>query len=367
MKIFTVSRRHFLFFAVPLFFFSSICWAQDNKTLALEKAKEAIKLVDDGKYEDGISLLKEAQQLDPNNYNYPYEIGYTYYVQNKLLPALDKFKEAAAFKINNAQCYQMLGNVYSDLNDSANAFQSYNQGLEHFPHAGIIYLEKGNFFYSKKQYLEALSYYEKGIEMDPEFPSNYFYATKIFCASSERIWGVIYGEIFMNLERGSKRASEISELLYKTYQSAIKINDNQSAAISFSKIISLNNKKKELLPFSTTFEMLMTLSVTPLILSGETDFSLGFMSKIRNNFISNWVEKNHYKDYPNILFDFHQLLLKDGYLEAYTHWILRKGNESEFEQWKNASKEKWTAFINWFDKNHLHPTGAYHFYRKQYE
>ena len=57
---------------------SNITFGQTNKEKALEKGKEALKIEDEGKLEEAIKLLEEAQKLDPDDINYPYELGYAY-------------------------------------------------------------------------------------------------------------------------------------------------------------------------------------------------------------------------------------------------------------------------------------------------
>ena len=52
----------------------------DPKLQAEEKAKEAIKLMDNGKLDESIQLLEAAQQLDPQRFEYPYEIAYALYL-----------------------------------------------------------------------------------------------------------------------------------------------------------------------------------------------------------------------------------------------------------------------------------------------
>ena len=56
-----------------------------------------------------------------------------------------------------------------------------------------------------KEYSIALNYYEKGIEIDPKFPSNYYRAALLYDYSDHEIWGLIYGELFMDLEPNTKR------------------------------------------------------------------------------------------------------------------------------------------------------------------
>ena len=80
-----------------------------------------------------------------------------------------------------------------------------------------------------------MTYFEKGIEVNPMFASNYFRAAKIYCNSSEEVWGMIYGEIFINLERTNDRTFKISKLLFDTYKSEITFT-SETATLVFQKI-----------------------------------------------------------------------------------------------------------------------------------
>ncbi len=60
---------------------SNLSLAQNNKETALQKGNEAVKLMDNGKIEESIMLLEESQKLDPENFNYPYEIAYANYLK----------------------------------------------------------------------------------------------------------------------------------------------------------------------------------------------------------------------------------------------------------------------------------------------
>lgn len=42
---------------------------------------KAIELMDNGKIEASIELLEEAQKLDPDRFDYPYELAYAHYLK----------------------------------------------------------------------------------------------------------------------------------------------------------------------------------------------------------------------------------------------------------------------------------------------
>lgn len=358
-----------------LMFMASVHFAlgQDNKQKALEKGKQAITLEDDGKVDEAITLLKEAQKLDPNNVDYPYELGYAYYLKSDYKQASKYLEGILKHKDINNRVYQLLGNCYDNLGKPDKAIETYEAGLKKFPNSGNLYLELGTMQMGKKEYNKAIYYYENGIKMDPTFPSNYYWASKLYCSSTEEVWGMIYGEIFMNLERNSKRTSEISKLLYNTYRSEIKFTSDTSYTVSFCKQATINIslddlkdtaklKAKIKLPFGTmVYEPTLLLSIT-----NEKSIDINSLDRIRKKFVDLYFNNGNDKKYPNILFDYQKKVMDAGHLEAYNHWILMKGNEDDFEKWYSDNKDKWESFIKWFSNNAIQIDKDHRFYREQY-
>lgn len=348
--------------------FSETVYAQTNKEIAISKAKEAIKMEDEeGKYEDAIKLLEEAQKLDPENITFPYEISYAYTSMKEYKKAANILEKLVNHKDAYGRIYQALGNAYDYQGKAEKAIETYKKGIQRFPEAGELYLELGNMYVAKNEYDKALPCYEKGIEADPKFPSNYYWAAKIFCNSSEEVWGMIYGEIFMNLERNSKRTAEISKLLFDTYKSEIKFTSDTSFGVSFSKnasidISSLMDPKKFKLPFGMgAYEAGLMMAVV-----GEKEINLNSLHAIRQRFVQSYFKGQNGVNYPNVLFEFQQKVLNAGHFEPYNHWILMKGDEGGFEAWHAANKEKWENFVQWFKDNKLEIDKHHKFFRAQY-
>lgn len=346
----------------------SVCNAQSNKETALQKAREAVRLEDkEGKVDEAIKLLEEACTLDPDNITYPYELAYAYEAKKDYKKASDIVEKLLTHKDATGRVYQLLGNLYDFQGKPAKAIETYEAGLKKFPAAGELYLELGNMNLATKEYNKALGYYEKGIEADPAFPSNYYWAAKLFLNSDEEVWGMIYGEIFVNLERNSKRTAEISKLLFDTYKSQIKFTSETAFTVSFSKtavidVSSLKDPSKFKLPFGNgCYEMLLTMAVI-----GEKSIDIRSLDKIRSRFISAYFSGDHSRNYPNILFDYEKQVKDAGHAEAYNHWIVMKGDPDGFQKWYDLNQDKWNAFTAWFSEHRLMLDPSHKFYRAQY-
>lgn len=352
---------------ILILFIGHNTFSQSNETKALEKALAAIELMDKGKIDESIKLLEEAQKLDPSRFDYPYEIAYAYYLKENYKVAINILEKNKDHKDVNERLFQLLGNSYDLIGKTEKAFEAYDKGLEKFPNSGMIYLEKGNVYWGKKDYSKALPFYEKGIEVDPKFPSNYYRASLIYCNSSEEVWGMIYGEIFMNLERNSQRTAEISKLLFDTYKSEINFTSDSSFSVSFSKnatitIGDLKDQSKMKLPFGIgVYEPTLMLSMI-----NEKTIDINSLDRIRTSFVESYFERGNNINYPNILFEYQNNVLKAGHMEAYNHWILMKGNEDAYRVWYDLNKEKWDNFVKWFSANGLDLDNSNKFYSGQY-
>lgn len=329
---------------------SLLSQGNSDKDEARKLAMEAIGLMDKGEIDKSIELLAKAQKLDPDDINYPYETAYAWYLKqnykkaNKILIGLINREDATS------PVYQLLGNTYDMLKDSQKAMETYEKGLERFPNSGNLYLEIGVVHMANDKLNDALNSFERGIYLDPAFPSNYYWAARFYLGSTEEVWGMLYGEIFMNLERGSKRTAEMSKALYETYMSQIEIKGD-SASISFSKnsTVSIGENGEMKMPFPIiAYEPTLMLS-----LIGVEELNLESLHKIRDNFVRIYHDGELKEKYPNILFDYQKQLRDLGYFESYNHWLLMKGNEEAFTRWREENETAFQEFLNWYRDNPL--------------
>jgi tetratricopeptide (TPR) repeat protein len=348
-----------------LLFTAPAVYSQTDSQKAIELKENAIKLMDEGQVDESLKILKDAQKLDPENIFIPYEMAYANILKKDYKEAIKIIEKIIDNPKVTDQFYQLLGNTYDYWEKSDKAIEAYDAGLKKFPNSGKLYLEKGNVYLIKKDYNKAIPLYEKGIEVDPNFPSNYYRLALLFCNSKESMWGLLYGEIFLNLEHGSKRFYEISELLYATYKEGIKITSDTSSKIDFCEIVldasALTDKKNIkfpfCMPFGTTFSIAMV---------GAKTVDVNSLCGIRTNFLSAWYQFKHDKEYPNVLFEYQEKVRVAGHLEAYNHYMLAGADSDSFKEWAAANKEKLHNFATWYRENPITLDAQHKFYRGQY-
>ncbi len=354
-------------------------FAQNESQEVSDLIKAAVFKMDNGDFDESILLLEKAEKMDSKSTYVKYEMSYAYYLKkdyNKSIKILNKL-----IKRNDAldYYYQMLGNAYDNNGESDKAIKAYAEGIKRFPNSGKLFLETGNVYYNQKDYDSAIRWYEKGVEADPKYPSNYFRMAHLFLNSDQEVWGMIYGEIFLNLEPSSKRSSVMSEMLYNTYKNEIKFEDTVSK-VSFSKQqidISYDPDKEDdlLAKLTKAYEDSKDVSKMPWAnrvyeqvmlssLGDEKVINLASLNRIRSNFVDIYFEKAHNVGNSVLLFDFQKRLKDAGYFETYNYWLLSQGNVDEFNEWLKDNKDKYDGFIYWMNNNSIQIDESNVFLRK---
>ncbi|MEN9523126.1 MAG: hypothetical protein RL065_1503 [Bacteroidota bacterium] len=352
-------KIRFCLIAILLILFKfAVSKPQNEKQLAKSKAIEAVKQLDLLQYDKAIKLLQDALKLDPQNEKIVYQLGLTFYQKKDYNTAVTVFVKLLKMPNVTDNYYRTYVNILNDANRTKEAYIVLESGLKKFPRSSVLFLELGNYLGTQKKYNEAITAYEKGIDVDPMYPSNYYYASKLYCYSNEEVWGMIYGEIFMNLEKNSKRTFEISKLLYNTYLSEIKFTSDSTTAVSFTR--NSNSKNLEQSGLNIYEPTLMQSMI------GTKSININTLSKIRTRFVEIYFENSYQKRFYNVLFDFQKEIKDAGHSDAYSHWILNKGNETDFSIWQLKNKEKWEKFIEWFKTHNLVITNENKFVRTKY-
>ncbi|WP_196889387.1 tetratricopeptide repeat protein [Aureivirga sp. CE67] len=332
----------------------SICFGQTKKQKkALEVGQEAIIKIDAGEFEEGIKLLKKAQKMDPENIIYQYEIGYAYYMQKDYEKAIKQVESFLDHKNVTANHFQLLGNCYDYLKKPDEAIKAYQRGIDKFPNAGKLYTEQGVVEYFRENYDKAIELWEKGIEVEPSYPSNYYWLGKIFSYTEERIWAVMYGETFVNLERGSKRTEEMSKILHDTFKDAIYIESDSTGGVRFTQSIIMSTEGEFKMPFSMEYAMGMTLALTPHTMAKEKEINIPILNQIRKDFVNHWFKEKKQKNYSNVIIEYHKKLKDVGHFESYNYWLLMKGDENLFVEWYQKNTDKFNQFVEWYQENPL--------------
>jgi len=312
--------------------------------------------MDAGEIEKALVLFEKAKKLDPENIHYSYEIAHSYFLTRNYPKAISILEPLLQHNDVTDHVYNLLGSSYEFNKDETKALEVYNSGLEKFPSSGIIHNSLGNYLLKNQNYKEALNYFENGIKAQPSFSSNYYWASKVHSSMEDKLWGIIFAEIYINMEGINDQSKELSQMIFDVYEKGIrKSEDGLTVDIADADTLAKN--------FEHEVELQLLLSAKDL----KESITTSALYQIRSDFIQNWVEKATHDRYPNLLFDWHKLLLLKGYLEPYHYWLFKESNPAEFEKYKGDNVVLYNEFIEWLSTNYLKPNASEYFISTQYQ
>jgi tetratricopeptide (TPR) repeat protein len=326
---------------------------------------KAIEHIDNGKVESARALLAEGIERFPSDPSFPYELAFIHY-------NLEEYREAAKIleKLTEhpkaiENFFQLLGNAYDMLGDPKKAIATYERGLERFPGSGPLHLELGVISAMHEEYPAAVRYWETGIEKAPEFPSNYYHAARMYMGTTERGWGMLYGEIFLNIEPGSQRSATTRQQLFDAWSAAITKesedgaeSDTMTSSLTVSLFKNLVVEADSTMKLVIPFEFFLVRSfATAAVAAGDEGFSIATLHRIRRSFLEHWYSDTTTAAHFDIeLFARWRELEKAGLFDAYDHMLFYcPATSAEVDAWSVANGAKLREVTAWLK---AHPIGG---------
>ena len=311
-------------------------------------AKTGKELFSSEKYQDALKYFISAAKIAKSEKKYLKDIARTHMAMENHRKAISALKDWIDSGKADEEAYQLTGNAYDMLGEKQKALRSYDAGLEKMPNSGKLYMEKGIVEFYDKQYEEALNHWEYGILAEPEFSGNYYWAAKVYAATDERLWGLIYGEIFMNIERGSELTNEISRLLYSIYSKAVEPGTNPEGVYNFSKFAKeYGNTRMANGVVEPCFEEAYEEIFAEAYIHPGEEVSIAKLHLVRRIFLTLWFNRYERK-FPNSLFTWQRELSEQNLLEAYDYWLFFDANDVEFTEWFKENETEYRQFESWF-------------------
>ena len=312
---------------------------------ATELQANAKSFMSQGDYANAILILNRATQLEPQNMEIIKDLAVNYYIQKDYTKGLEVIKPALDMDAVDDQCFQIAGTIYRGLDQVKECEKLYIKGISKFPKSGALYCEFGELL-GGKDGSEGIQEWEKGIEADPDYSKNYYNACRYYSGTNNnKVWCILYGETFINIEPLSNRTPEIKDILLETYKKIFAETD-----------LTKSNKEKN--KFTAAFIQSMN-SQTNIAALGINPESL---TMIRTRFILDWFNTGKSEQYPFKLFDFQQQLIKEGMFDAYNQWIFGTAqNLTAYQSWINNHSNEYSEFSR-FQKGRIYkiPTGQYY-------
>lgn len=332
-------KKLFIGYFCCLLYFTTVAQTQTTPQLQ-ETARSFIK---QGDYANAVLVLNRAKQQDPNNIQVTKDLAMSYYYQNDNSKALETVNTVIDNDGIDDQTFQIAGMIYRRADMQKDAEKMYRKALKKFPESGPLYNELGELLWEQKNY-DAIKQWEKGIESDPSYSKNYYNAAKYYYLTPDKVWSLLYGEIFINMEPLSNKTPEMKQVLLNGYKKLFADADVEK---------SITDKT----PFVKAYakEINEQSAIATAGINTET------LTMIRTRFILNWFGNADQK-FKYRLFAYQQQLLREGLFDAYNQWIFGSAqNLTAYQNWVNTNSKTYEEFLH-FQKGRIFkiPAGEYY-------
>jgi tetratricopeptide (TPR) repeat protein len=335
-------KKYFFFLIACLLAVATFAQPVDDAKTLHENAKTFMR---SGDFDNAIIVLARALKQDQDNLEMQKDMVMCYYLKRDYAKALEGVESLLDRKDADVVTYQLAGNVYKALEQVKECEKVYKKGLKKFPKSGPLYSEYGELLWSSKDFT-AIEQWQKGIQNDPAYAGNYYNAALYYFFTKDKVWSLVYGEIFVNMESLSERGAAMKQLLLQGYKEKL-----------FAEADLMKGEEKNKNEFSRAFLTSMNKQ-SSLANKGLT---IETITMIRSRFILDWYATYAAK-FPFKLFDYQQQLLKEGLFEAYNQWLFGPvENLPAFDSWTKTHSEQFASFTN-LQKNRIFkmPVGQYY-------
>lgn len=354
---------------------ASVCFADESER-RLDRnidtlVAAAIKLMDSGRYEESRSLLRQVRTMAPQNVMAVYEYGFSYRLEGIADSAIKYYRLASEMPGTLPFYVAAYGSLLDESKDTLEAQRVFNQGIERYPNSFHLYHERGVLNLRLGHTDSAIADFQKAIEVNPEYAPSYLRCAEAqFEIGENTFWGMIEGEIFMNLEPESERSRDFALRLAKVYNENIKI-DNGKVAVSFCKDASQKedgaivhySKSRFEVPYGLNgYEMPIAYAA-----SAEKELTPVSLVTIRLRFLALYDNLKVDSTYgPNVLFDYQRKVRDAGHELPYNVWIMERAVPELAKRYIAKYQKEWDAFNVWRKDNPLVVNHNNVFLRKKY-
>ncbi len=345
------------------------------KTMSYEDmdiCRQANEYADSGNEEKARELYEQLLIKYPGNYTLLYEIAYSYLLEGNYQEAENRFKKLLKHKDLAVNTYVAYGASLDYSGQQDKALELYRKGKKRFPKSGEMYLESGVVYQAQQRYKEALQEYTQGIDIAPEYPSNYYRASQLLLGSKEPVWGLMFAEIHQLLQPESERSDDLSKWMCEAFSENIKLDSGKTKKTGVDSLmvkVSLTQNhniffdpksSKLVMTFPMVYELYASIGLDPSIVA-EQDSVLArvpLLASMRKSIISMLYDKGLHKEYRYPLFQFQKQVLDAGHWESYNWWLFRKGDENATAQWIEEHRKEFEDFIDWYNEHPFQPRGT---------
>jgi hypothetical protein len=189
---------------------------------------------------------------------------------------------------------------------------------------------------------------ENSLQQNWSNESDYYKLCSFYLNSTEKVWAMVYGEVFCLLSGDSLLQGEIAKHMFAAYDSAVTCTSGNEVSVNITKNVTKANPAK--VPFETYYEFAFAIS-----LGNYTDLKPLTIRKL-NDVLTRIDSVWNQRKFPGTeLNAYHGKLVAAGLYEAYNYWRFRQAEPDAFSTWHASNVAKYDELLAWMSANPFKP------------
>ena len=174
-------------------------------------------------------------------------------------------------------------------------------------------------------------------------PDHYAELADLFDHTTEKVWSVVYGEVYCSAAPHSDDFGSIAALVFRSYDQSLS-KQGTSLTVDLTEHAQASPGR---LPFEEQFEQSFLFAA--ISLRGDVvPLTIEKLSQLRKQQLSIWQQKRM----PSTeLVRRQQVIFDAGHFEAYNYWLFQSARPDEFNKWRSTHEAEYQAWLDWQAKN----------------
>jgi len=171
----------------------------------------------------------------------------------------------------------------------------------------------------------------------------YYGLARRFGDTTEKVWAIIYGEVFCNLTQDETLQAEMGRQVFEWFSDSIKFNGGKMT-VDLTHHAQLSSSGGP--PFETSFELSIVFGALG---NSELDpLTIAGLAKLRRKQLAIWKQRQ----LPvTQVTNWQQSITAASHYEAYNYWLFRHARRTEFDAWVLEHQTEYEAWLEWRSKN----------------
>ena len=304
---------------------------------------------DDGKYDDAIKTYRDVLKENPSNVVALYELSYSLFAKKDYDGAIQYSKEGAKYKSKYLSLFYLnIGNAFDNQGKTAEAIDTYRQGMQIDPKYHLFPYNLGLTFDRKNSLDSARFQFQKALELNPSHSSSNLALSITYRDMGKNIPRLFALSRFLILEPTSQRSKDALSQLQDVLSKFVSVDKSNSQNINVSVTPDSDAVDGDL----TVLEMSLAMTqATRHTDDGKGKTDLQWTVHAFQSFFQIMLELNEKESFNGFCWKYYAPyyieMQRHGLTEAFVYFVSRCSETEEVNNWLKSNVEKVKEFIAW--------------------